>query len=98
MAELKAAIASAQGDGAHDLIALTGDIVFASALDTVQIHVTDGHTLRLVGGGYTLSGNDLARVLEVNTSGAASAVEISGLTIAKGLVTGAGGGCGAGWE
>ena len=96
LAELKAAIASAQGDGAHDLIALTGDIVFASALDTVQIHVTDGHTLRLVGGGYTLSGNDLARVLEVNTTGVGSAVEISGLTIAKGLVAGEGGFVGQG--
>ncbi len=97
LAELKAAIASAQGDGAHDLIALTGDIVFASALDTVKIHVTDGHTLRLVGGGYTLSGNDLARVLEVNTTGVGSAVEISGLTIAKGLVAGAGGGASVGY-
>ncbi|WP_196298688.1 DUF4347 domain-containing protein, partial [Stutzerimonas stutzeri] len=90
VAGLKAAIATGNTDGIDDLITLTGNITFASAADTLSINVTDGHTMSIVGGGFTLSGNNLARVLSVATSGAGSAVAIDNLTIFNGLIVGNG--------
>ncbi|WP_137746587.1 DUF4347 domain-containing protein, partial [Acidovorax sp. NB1] len=91
VAQLKAAIATGSADGLDDVITLTGNITFASAADAVSINVTDGHNMSIVGGGFTLSGGNLARVLNVATSGAGSAVSIDNLTITNGFVTGAGG-------
>lgn len=96
LAQLKAAIATANSDGLQDVITLTDNITFASAADTVAISVTDGQTLSIIGGGFTLSGNNLARVLDVSSSGVGSAVRISNLSIMNGFVTGAGGACGGG--
>ena len=91
VAGLKAAIATGNTDGVDDVITLTGNITFASAADAISINVTDGQTMSIVGGGFTLSGNNLARVLDVSTSGAGSEVAISNLTISNGFLTGAGG-------
>jgi len=91
VAGLKAAIATGNTDGVDDVITLTGNITFASAADAISINVTDGQTMSIVGGGFTLSGNNLARVLDVSTSGGGSEVAISNLTISNGFLTGAGG-------
>lgn len=91
VAQLKAAIAAGNTDGVADTITLTGNITFASAADAIAINVTDGQTMTIVGGGFTLSGNNLARVLDVNSSGAGSAIAISNLTITNGFLTGNGG-------
>jgi Domain of unknown function (DUF4347)/Bacterial Ig-like domain len=90
IAQLKAAIATGNTDGLDDTITLTGNLTFASAADAITINVTDGQTMSIVGGGFTLSGNNLARVLDVSTSGG-SDVAISNLTISNGFLTGAGG-------
>jgi len=92
---LKADILTASNDGSDDTITITGNITFATAADAITIDKTDGHTLSIVGGGFTLSGNNLARVLNI-TGGS---VALSNLTISNGFVTGAGGktpGTGAG--
>jgi len=91
VAQLKAAIATGSIDGQDDVITLTGNITFAGAADAVSVNVTDGHNMSIVGGGFTLSGGNLARVLNVATSGAGSAVSIDNLTITNGLAAGAGG-------
>ncbi|HSX90992.1 MAG TPA: DUF4347 domain-containing protein, partial [Pseudomonas sp.] len=91
VAGLKAAIATGNTDGLADVITLTGNITFASAADAISINVTDGQTMSIVGGGFTLSGNNLARVLDVSSSGGGSEVAISNLTISNGFLTGAGG-------
>ncbi|EGT3627231.1 DUF4347 domain-containing protein, partial [Morganella morganii] len=91
VAQLKAAIATGNTDGVADTITLTGNITFASAADAIAINVTDGQAMSIVGGGFTLSGNNQTRVLDVSTSGAGSAVAISNLTISNGFLTGAGG-------
>ncbi|WP_124513889.1 DUF4347 domain-containing protein, partial [Acidovorax sp. FJL06] len=91
VAQLKAAIATGNTDGSDDVITLTGNITFASAADAIAINVTDGQKMSIVGGGFTLSGGNLARVLNVVTSGAGSAVSIDNLTITNGLAVGNGG-------
>ena len=91
VAQLKAAITTGNTDNVDDIITITGNITFASAADAITINVTDGHTMAIVGGGFTLSGNNLTRVLNVSTSGVGSAVTIDNLTISNGFVTGAGG-------
>ncbi|MEY2882060.1 MAG: hypothetical protein RLZZ15_4440 [Verrucomicrobiota bacterium] len=92
LAQLKAAIATASADGAADTITLTANISFASAADAITINVTDGQTLSIVGGGFTLSGGNLARVLDIT----AGNVAISNLTITNGKLSGNGGAAGAG--
>ncbi|ACB77524.1 Ig family protein [Opitutus terrae PB90-1] len=87
VAQLKAAIATGNTDGVADTITLTGNITFASAADAIAINVTDGQTMSIVGGGFTLSGANLARVIDIT----AGSVAISDLTISNGFVTGAGG-------
>ncbi|CAN7670491.1 DUF4347 domain-containing protein [Acidovorax sp. LjRoot74] len=90
VAQLKAAITTGSTDGFADTITLTGNMTFASASDAIFINVTDGQTMTIVGGGFTLSGGNLARVLDVATSGAGSAVSIDNLTITNGLIAGGG--------
>ncbi|HTB80040.1 MAG TPA: Ig-like domain-containing protein [Opitutaceae bacterium] len=92
VAQLKAAIATGNTDGSDDVITITGNITFASNTDTIAINVTDGHTMNIVGGGFTLSGNNLARVIDVT----AGNVTINNLIITNGFVTGSGGNIGAG--
>ncbi|HEY8160284.1 MAG TPA: DUF4347 domain-containing protein, partial [Methylobacter sp.] len=87
VAQLKAAIATGNSDGSADIITLTGNITFASAADAVTINVTDGQKMTIVGGGFTLSGANLARVLNIT----AGTVDIDNLTITNGLAVGNGG-------
>jgi len=96
VAQLKAAILTASTDGSADTITLTGNITFASAADAISINVTDGQTLTIVGGGFTLSGGNFARVLDTNTTNAGSKIAIDNLTITNGKVSGTGGAAGAG--
>jgi hypothetical protein len=63
VAQLKAAIATGNTDGSADTITLTGNITFAAVGDAISINVTDGQTMSIVGGGFTLSGANLTRVL-----------------------------------
>ena len=92
VAQLKAAITTGSTDSLADTITLTGNITFASAADAITINVTDGQTMSIVGGGFTLSGANLARVIDV----AGGNVAISNLTITNGFLTGAGGNRAAG--
>ena len=87
LAELTAAINTAKADGVADTITLTANLTFASTADALTITVTDGQTLSIVGGGFTLSGGNLARVLDIT----AGSVAISNLTITNGLAVGNGG-------
>ncbi|MBI5258246.1 MAG: DUF4347 domain-containing protein, partial [Burkholderiales bacterium] len=91
VAGLKAAIATGNTDGVADVITFTGNITFASAADAITINVTDGQQMSIVGGGFTLSGNNYTRVLDVASSGGGSSVAISDLVITNGFLTGAGG-------
>ena len=92
VAGLKAAILAANTDGLDDVITLTSNITFVSAADAIAINVTDGKTLTIVGGGFTLSGANLARVLNIT----AGTVVMQNLTITKGTLSGNGGSFGAG--
>nr|WP_268870288.1 Ig-like domain-containing protein [Pseudomonas sp. P818] len=92
---LKNAIATGVNDGVDDVITLTGNITFSSSADAITINVTDGHTLQIVGGGFTLDGAHKGRVLDVSTSGANSQVALDNITIRNGLVAGNGGNEGA---
>lgn len=91
LAQLKSAITTGVADNADDVITLTGNITFTGFNDTISIHVTDGHTLQIVGGGFTIDGANKARILDVNTSGANSKVALDNITIRNGLVVGNGG-------
>jgi len=98
VAELKAAITSGNTgntSGVDDVIALTGNITLARSADAIKTNVTNGQTMALVGGGSTLSGGGLARVRDVNASGAISKVAIDNLTMASGraILIGAAGTC-----
>ncbi len=87
VAQLKAAITSAENDSAADTITLTGNITFGSASDAITINVTNAGTLTIQGGGYAIDGASLARVLEIT----AGSVAINNITIRNGLVFGWGG-------
>lgn len=91
LADLKAAITTGVSDNVDDVITLTGNITFTGFIDTVSITVTDGHTLQIVGGGFTIDGANKARILDVNTSGANSKVALDNITIRNGLIVGNGG-------
>jgi hypothetical protein len=84
---LKAAIATAQTDNLDDTISLTGSISFTSTTDSVTINVTDGKTLTIEGGGFSLDGGNLTRVLDV----VGGNVVINNLTITNGKLSGKGG-------
>ncbi|MGB8170291.1 MAG: Ig-like domain-containing protein, partial [Chthoniobacteraceae bacterium] len=87
VAQLKAAISTGATDGAADTITITGPITFASAADAIAINVTDGQTMSIVGGGFTLSGGNYTRVLDVQ----GGSVAIDNLTITNGKLSGTGG-------
>ena len=70
----------------EDVIALTGNITFVRAADAISTNVTNGKTMALVGGGSTLSGGGLARVLDVNASGEGQKVAIDSQTMTSGRV------------
>ncbi|WP_276574700.1 Ig-like domain-containing protein [Metapseudomonas otitidis] len=91
LAQLKSAITTGVADNADDVITLTGNITFTGFNDTISIHVTDGHTLQIVGGGFAIDGANKARILDVNTSGANSKVALDNITIRNGLIVGNGG-------
>ncbi|HEY0288216.1 MAG TPA: DUF4347 domain-containing protein [Pseudomonas sp.] len=94
LAQLKAAIATADTDNLDDTITLIGvdsDYKFASASDAISINVTDGHKLTIVGTGHTLDADNWARVISVGAGTAGSRVELQGLTIKNGLASGNGG-------
>ena len=61
VAQLKAAILTAQTDNLDDVITITGNITFAAAADAITINVTDGKTLTIQGGGFTINGAHQAR-------------------------------------
>lgn len=92
VAQLKSAIVTGATDGVADTITLTANIRFASASDAITINVTDGQTMTIVGGGFTLSGDNYARVLDVQ----GGSVAIDNLTITNGKLSGNGGAAGAG--
>ena len=91
VAQLKAAIAAGIADGVADTITLTGNITFAWGADAIVIQVTDGQTMSIVGGGFSLDGANFARVLEIQSG---SNVALSNITIKNGLVAGIGGAAG----
>jgi uncharacterized repeat protein (TIGR02059 family) len=90
LADLKTAIATGVSDNVDDVITLTGNISLTGFSDTISITVTDGHTLQIVGGGFAIDGANKARILDVNTSGANSKVELDNITIRNGLLVGNG--------
>lgn len=92
LAQLKSAITSGNSDGLADTITITAPITFAAPADAITINVADGQTMSIVGGGNTLNGSNLARVIDVLGGN----VVISNLTITNGFVTGAGGNRAAG--
>ncbi|MFD2110465.1 DUF4347 domain-containing protein, partial [Thiorhodococcus fuscus] len=98
LAELNTALSTAAGNNTSDTITLTAGIAASSASDMsdsstdghptmVDINITDGQTLEIVGGGNTLDANYYGRVLEVR----AGTVSLSNLTIRDGVVSGDGG-------
>ncbi|MES2207138.1 MAG: autotransporter-associated beta strand repeat-containing protein [Pseudomonadota bacterium] len=91
-AQLQAAITTGNTDNLDDTITITGNISFANASEAITINVTDGHTMTIVGGDFTLSGGNYARVLDVQ----GGAVVIDHLTITNGKLAGDGGAGGAG--
>jgi Ca2+-binding RTX toxin-like protein len=97
LAELKAALATAATNGQADVITLTADLSATSGADVVvgtggndllKIAITDGQTLSIVGGGFTIDANAFGRVLEVSSG----TVAISNLTLREGALAGDGGG------
>src|SRR3990167_7418325 len=96
--ELRTALATSAGNGVADTITFLGNIsatgtgdMIASATDGqrtfIDINITDGQNLAVVGGGFSVDANYYGRVLEVR----AGTVSISDLTLREGLVSGDGG-------
>ncbi|MCX6853844.1 MAG: DUF4347 domain-containing protein, partial [Verrucomicrobia bacterium] len=94
---LRTALSTAATNNAVDTITLTANITAASASDVVTgpdtkptfvvINNTDGQILTIVGGGFSLDAGHFGRALYVQ----AGTVDISNLTITKGLLSGNGG-------
>ncbi|MCM5680003.1 DUF4347 domain-containing protein [Schlegelella sp. S2-27] len=100
--ELRTALSTAASNGATDTITLLGNIsatgtgdMLASSTDGhrtfVDINVSDGQALDIVGGGYTVDANYYGRVVEVRSG----TVSIANLTIREGLIAANGGNKGA---
>ncbi|MFC5475427.1 Ig-like domain-containing protein [Paraherbaspirillum soli] len=89
-AQLQAAIAADNASNSNDTITLTSDITFASAADTLVINHTGSGTLTIDGGGHTINGNYLNRIISIS----AGHVIIENVTIEHGLLAGAGGAAG----
>jgi len=95
--ELRTALSTSASNGSADTITFLGNIGATGTGDMlagsdgqrtfVDINITDGQTLEIVGGGYTLDANYYGRVLEVR----AGTVIISDLTLREGLVSANGG-------
>lgn len=85
LSQLQAALTTARIDGQDDTITLLNNILLAGT--TLTINVTDGRTTSIVGGGFTLSGNNAVRVLDVQ----GGKVALGNITIANGFLAGAGG-------
>ncbi|RYF10421.1 MAG: DUF4347 domain-containing protein, partial [Oxalobacteraceae bacterium] len=64
-AQLQAAITTGATDGVADIITLIGNITFTGSSDTITLNITDGQLTTIVGGGFTLNGNNQARVIDV---------------------------------
>ncbi len=88
LAELTTAIATAVADGSDDTITLSTEIELSGT--EVDINVTDGKTLTIVGGSNAIDGNYLSRVLNVSGGN----VALSNLTVKHGLLSGTGGASG----
>ncbi|HLA30923.1 MAG TPA: DUF4347 domain-containing protein, partial [Pseudomonas sp.] len=99
--ELRTALTTSAGNGVADTITFLGNIgatgtgdMIASATDGqltfIDINITDGQNLAVVGGGFSVDANYYGRVLEVR----AGTVSISELTLREGLVSGNGGNTG----
>jgi hypothetical protein len=98
ISELRSALSTAASNGASDTITITGNIsatgsgdMNSSATDGhptfVDVNITDGFDLEIVGGSNTLDANYYGRVLEVRSG----TVTISDLTLREGLLSGDGG-------
>ncbi|MGR7921644.1 DUF4347 domain-containing protein [Zobellella denitrificans] len=96
--ELRTALSTSASNGQADTITFLGNISATGTSDMlssitdgqrtfVDINITDGQALEIVGGGYTLDANYYGRVMEVR----AGTVSVSNLTIREGLVFGSGG-------
>lgn len=93
LAQLKAALTTAASNGSADTITLLGNISASGAGDItsgtmLNINITDGQTLQIVGGGYTIDANYYGRILQVQSG---SNVTIQNLTLREGLVSANGG-------
>ena len=93
LAQLKAALSTAASNGSADTITLLGNISASGAGDItsgtmLNINITDGQTLQIVGGGYTIDANYYGRILQVQSG---SNVTIQNLTLREGLVSANGG-------
>ncbi|HTO03205.1 MAG TPA: DUF4347 domain-containing protein, partial [Opitutus sp.] len=97
LSELRTALTTAASNNEADTITITGNITAAGSGDMlsgpdgqptfVLVNPTDGKTLTIVGGGHTLDAGHYGRALAVQ----AGTVDISNLTITKGLLSGNGG-------
>ncbi|MCD1638529.1 DUF4347 domain-containing protein [Pseudomonas stutzeri] len=96
--ELRTALSTSASNGVADTITFLGNIsatgvgdMLSSATDSqrtfVDINITDGQELDIVGGGYSLDANYYGRVLEVR----AGTINIANLTIREGLISANGG-------
>ena len=96
--ELRTALSTAASNGSADTITLLGTIgatgtgdMLASPTDGqrtfVDINVTDGQALAIVGGGFALDANYYGRVLEVRSG----TVDIENLALREGLLSANGG-------
>ncbi|MHA6493530.1 DUF4347 domain-containing protein [Pseudomonas borbori] len=96
--ELRTALSTSASNGAADTITFIGNIgatgtgdMLASATDGqrtfVDINITDGQALDIIGGGYSLDANYYGRVLEVRSG----TIDIADLTIREGLISANGG-------
>ncbi|WP_198401824.1 DUF4347 domain-containing protein [Zobellella denitrificans] len=95
--ELRTALSTSASNGQADTITFLGNISATGTDDMlvgsdgqrtfVDINITDGQTLEIVGGGFSLDANYYGRVLEIRSGD----VSISNLTVRDGLVSGNGG-------
>lgn len=94
LASLQTAMATANSNGADDILTLTGDILFTASSNTITVTPDSGHALTIIGsknnagGRVTIDGGNLTRVIDV-AAGATATLE--NLTITNGLAAGNGG-------
>ncbi|MDP1977010.1 DUF4347 domain-containing protein, partial [Undibacterium sp.] len=94
LASLQAAMATANSNGADDILTLTSDILFTSSSNTINIAADSGRSLTVIGsknnagGVVTIDAGNLTRVIDVSTGATAT---LQNLTITNGLAVGNGG-------